>query len=77
MGNRIVTLPGFGFPTSRTRLAWARLRVRKWIARQRRHESLADLSDWILRDIGVIRERDIVSGRDMDPREEARQFWLR
>jgi uncharacterized protein YjiS (DUF1127 family) len=61
----------------RAALACAWLRMRRWIARRRRRESLADLSDWILRDIGLIRERDIYVGRDMNPREEARQFWLR
>ena len=31
--------------------------------------------DWILRDIGVIRERDMGTGLEVDPREAARQFW--
>ena len=32
-------------------------------------------NDWILRDIGVIRERDMGTGLEVDPREAARQFW--
>jgi hypothetical protein len=47
------------------------------MARRRRGESVADLNDWILRDIGVIRDRDIGVASELDPREEARRFWLR
>jgi uncharacterized protein YjiS (DUF1127 family) len=46
--------------------AWSRLR--SWIARRRRRHALAHLNDWLLRDIGVIRERDIGVSR-----EEARR----
>ena len=59
----------------RTALARAWLRVRRWIARRRRRQTLAALDDWILRDIGVIRERDMGTGLEADPREAARQFW--
>jgi uncharacterized protein YjiS (DUF1127 family) len=77
MGDKTLTLSGFTSTPSRTVLTRARLRVRRWIRRHRQHESLSDLSDWILRDIGVNRERDLGTGREADPREEARQFWLR
>jgi uncharacterized protein YjiS (DUF1127 family) len=56
-------------------LARAWLRVRRWIARRRPRQTLAGLDDWILRDIGVIRERDMGTGLEADPREAARQFW--
>ena len=56
-------------------LARAWLRVRRWIARRRRRQTLAELDDWILRDIGVIRERNMGTGLEPDPREAARQFW--
>jgi hypothetical protein len=59
----------------RTALAPALRQVRWWIAWRRRHESLADLSDWILRDMGVIRERDLGTSLQADPREAVRQFW--
>jgi hypothetical protein len=51
------------------------LRVRARMARHRPREGLSDLSDWILRDIGVIRELDLDTSLDVDPREAARQFW--
>jgi hypothetical protein len=59
------------------------LRVRRWIARRRRRQTLAaldelaELDDWILRDIGVIRERDMGAGFESDPRDSAEQFWRR
>jgi uncharacterized protein YjiS (DUF1127 family) len=71
MGNRIVTLSNFSSAASRAALLRAWLRVRRWITRRRRRQTLADLNDWILRDIGVIRERDI----EADSR--ASQFWRR
>jgi uncharacterized protein YjiS (DUF1127 family) len=37
--------------------AWGRLC--SWTARRRRRQALTHLDDWLLRDIGVIRERDI------------------
>ena len=48
--------------------------VRRWIALPRRRQSLAELDDWILRDVGVIRERDMGAGVE-DPREAASRFW--
>lgn len=77
MGDELVPSIHFKSAALRTALARASLRARRWIARRRRRGSLADLSDWILRDIGVSRERDIGTGRAADPREEVRQFWLR
>ena len=78
MGDQIVTPFDFNFAAFRTALARARRRVRRWITRQRPRKSpadLTDLSDWILRDIGVVRERDMGTGFEVDPREAARQFW--
>ena len=75
MGDQVVTPIHLASTTFRTVIARARLRVRRWTARRRRRESLAELSDWILRDIGVTRERDMASGLDADPREAASQFW--
>jgi len=75
MGDQIVTPIDFTFAPFWAALARARLHVRKWIARGRQRETLTDLSDWVLRDIGVIRERDLRTGLDGDPREAARQFW--
>ena len=65
-----------GTPPVRGALARAWLsRVRTWISRRRRHQTLARLDDWILRDIGVIRERDMGVGFEADARGAARQFW--
>jgi len=75
MGDQVVTPIGVRSTTFRTAIARAGLRVRRWIARRRRRESLADLSDWILRDIGVTRERDLGADHGADPREAARRFW--
>jgi uncharacterized protein YjiS (DUF1127 family) len=75
MGDQIATPIDFTSAAFRAALALVRLRMRRWIARRRRSESLPDLSDWILRDIGVMRERDMGAGHDADPREAARQFW--
>ena len=77
MRDQSVTPTDFTSETYCAGLARAVLRARRWIAGCRRHESLPDLSDWILRDIGVIRERDIGIARQAAPREEVRQFWLR
>ena len=76
MGDQIVTPIDFLSTASRTALALARLRARGWMAAERTCASLADLSDRILRDIGVIRERDMGTRLEADPREAARQFWL-
>ena len=76
MGNQIVTPIDFTSPASRAVLARARLRARRWMASERTRANLADLSDWIRRDIGVIRERGMGTRLEADPREAARQFWL-
>jgi uncharacterized protein YjiS (DUF1127 family) len=47
--------------------AWRRLRG--WIARSRQRHALAELDDRLLRDIGVIRERDIGVSREQARRE--------
>ena len=53
--------------------AWRRLR--RWVARRRQSHALAELDDRLLRDIGVIRERDIGVSRD-DAGREIEVFWL-
>ena len=77
MSDGFFSLPNLPSATFRAASALARvwLRVRARMARHRRHEGLADLSDWILRDIGVIHELDLGTSLDVDPREAARQFW--
>ena len=65
------------------RLAIARgaLRGQAWqllcrlVARSRRDEALDELDDWLLRDIGVIRERDIGVSRAAAAREADTLFW--
>jgi uncharacterized protein YjiS (DUF1127 family) len=47
--------------------AWRQLR--RWIARSRQRHALAELDDRLLRDIGVIRERDIGVSREEARRE--------
>src|SRR5215831_1025322 len=47
--------------------AWRQLR--RWIARSRQRHALAELDDRLLRDIGVIRERDIGFSREEARRE--------
>jgi len=47
--------------------AWRQLR--RWIARSRQRHALAELDDRLLRDIGVIRERDIGISREQARRE--------
>ena len=49
------------------RQAWRQLR--RWIARSRQRHALAELDDRLLRDIGVIRERDIGVSREAARRE--------
>lgn len=51
------------------------MRVCAWIARRREGQALADLDDRLLRDIGVIRERDIGVSRDAARREADKLFW--
>jgi uncharacterized protein YjiS (DUF1127 family) len=52
--------------------AWRQLR--RWLARSRQRPALAELDDRLLRDIGVIRERDIGISRD-EARREIELFW--
>ena len=52
--------------------AWRQLR--RWIARSRQRHALAELDDRLLRDIGVIRERDIGVSRE-EARREIELFW--
>ena len=47
--------------------AWRQLR--RWVARSRQRHALAELDDRLLRDIGVIRERDIGISREQARRE--------
>ena len=78
MGDQIVTPIDITSAAPRTAFARARLHVRTWIARRRRRrrrEALAGLSDWILRDIGVIRERDGGTGLEVDPRDAVWRHW--
>ena len=67
--SRSATPPARGTPAR----AWSRVRV--WILQRRRHQTLAQLDDWILRDIGVIRERDLGADLGTDAREAATRFW--
>ena len=65
------TAPPSGGKTTinpRTRL------LRRWIARSRQRPALAELDDRLLRDIGVIRERDIGVSREA-ARREIELFW--
>jgi uncharacterized protein YjiS (DUF1127 family) len=52
--------------------AWRQLR--RWIARSWQRPTLADLDDRLLRDIGVVRERDIGVSREK-ARREIELFW--
>jgi uncharacterized protein YjiS (DUF1127 family) len=52
--------------------AWRQLR--RWIVRSRQRHALAELDDRLLRDIGVIRERDIGISREQ-ARREIELFW--
>src|SRR5262245_44272395 len=56
-------LPGIALGAT----AWRELR--RWIARRRQRHALAELDDRLLRDIGVIRERDIGVSREEVRRE--------
>jgi uncharacterized protein YjiS (DUF1127 family) len=53
--------------------AWRRLR--RWIARSRRPQALAEVDDRLLRDIGVIRERDIGLSREAAARTPDYLIW--
>jgi uncharacterized protein YjiS (DUF1127 family) len=51
--------------------------LRRLIARRRKDEALDELDDRLLRDIGVIRERDIGLSREAATREADPSFWPR
>ena len=55
-------------------LGQALQQLRRGIARNRRPQELADVNDWVLRDIGVIRERDIAMSREAVVREVDKLF---
>jgi len=63
-------------PAARHALVRAWSRVRRWISRHRRHQTVTGLNDWILRDIGMDRERESGARLEADTREAARQHWL-
>jgi uncharacterized protein YjiS (DUF1127 family) len=81
MGGRMLLSPTLRLRRPALRLLRSWPQMRRWIARRRRRQTLAaldelaELDDWILRDIGVIRERDIGMGFEADPRNPAEQFW--
>ena len=52
--------------------AWRQLR--RWIRRSQQRHALSELDDRLLRDIGVIRERDIGVSREA-ARHEIELFW--
>ncbi len=52
--------------------AWRQLR--RWLARSRQRPALAELDDRLLRDIGVIRDRDIGVSREKT-RRDIELFW--
>ena len=52
--------------------AWRQLR--RWLARTRQRPALAELDDRLLRDIGVIRDRDIGVSRE-ETRRDIELFW--
>lgn len=56
-------------------LGRARRQLRKWIARRRQRHAVTDLDDTLLRDIGVIRERDIGISRDEAVRRAENLLW--
>jgi len=78
MGNGIASISGSASAASRALAATlerAWLRVRAWIARVRQRRELTELSDRLLRDIGVIRERDIGVSRAAEERDALKLFW--
>ena len=56
-------------------LGRARLWARRCIARSRERHALADLDDRLLRDIGVIRDRDIGVSDEAATRGADKLFW--
>jgi hypothetical protein len=62
-------------PCAARAIARACLRVCARMVRRRRHQAVAELDDWILHDIGVIRERDFDVALEAGRREAAQQFW--
>jgi uncharacterized protein YjiS (DUF1127 family) len=48
--------------------------LRRWIARSSQRHALSELDDRLLRDVGVIRERDIGVSRE-EARGEIELFW--
>ena len=62
-------LPGIGAALAR---AW--LWVRTWVAWRRERHTLAELDDRLLRDVGVIRDRDLGLRRE-GAHESDRWFW--
>jgi uncharacterized protein YjiS (DUF1127 family) len=67
-----IELAGQEAPVSPTQPTIERLTIRRLQSRQRR--ALAELDDRLLRDIGVIRERDIGVSREK-VRREIELFW--
>ena len=63
----------FGIPGAWLGQAWRQLR--RCIARRRESQAVAELDDWLLRDIGVIRERDIGVSREAAARKADQLFW--
>jgi uncharacterized protein YjiS (DUF1127 family) len=53
--------------------AWRHVRTR--IARSRERDALTELDDWLLRDIGVLRDRDIGVSREAAARKADTLFW--
>ena len=77
IGSSIVSAPAHpalrGIAAGARSEAWRQLRC--WIARRQQRHALAELDDWLLRDVGVIRERDIGLSADA-ARREVELFWL-
>ena len=53
--------------------SWRRLCT--WTARSRKRDVLAERGDWLLRDVGVLRDRDIGVSREAAVREADKLFW--
>jgi uncharacterized protein YjiS (DUF1127 family) len=62
-----------GIALGASRHAWRRLRA--WITPGEQADPLTGLGDWLLRDVGVIRERDIGVSSETARREVDRLFW--
>ncbi len=67
--------PALSGDASGASLAQAWRRLRRWIAGCRQRQSLAELDDRFLRDIGLIRERDIGMSRDAAARDPEKLLW--